>query len=146
MAHYNFEKDLADGQQAEAEVMLLLAGYFKVPESDISRNNTSAFDLSINSLQLTFEVKNDLMAAKTGNVAVEYESRGRASGLAISQALYWVYKFSNKYYLLHSNRLKQELFDNKNYFRLATGGDAGSNTKMFLIKVPEFISWGTAIN
>lgn len=145
MAHYNFEKDLADGKLAEQEVKLLLAAYFKVPVDDVKDNNTKEYDLRIASQNLFFEVKNDLMANKTGNVAVEYESRGKPSGLAVSTAGHWVYKFSRMYYLFTLQKLKEELFEKKNYHKKVSGGDPGSNTKLFLIKVTEFINWGTRL-
>ncbi|MEY4926954.1 MAG: hypothetical protein RI894_1390 [Bacteroidota bacterium] len=31
---------------------------------------------------------------------------------------------------------------NKNYFRSVTGGDVGSYTKMYLIKIDTFKTWG----
>jgi hypothetical protein len=44
----------------------------------------------------TIEVKCDRIAIKTGNVYIEYESRGKPSGIATSQADYWVYKFDEE--------------------------------------------------
>ncbi len=146
MAHYNFEKDLADGHKAEEEARVLIAQLFEVPLTDITANTTKDYDFRIISSQLCFEVKNDLMAHITGNLAIEYESRGKASGISTSKAHYWIYKFSNHYYLVKSELLKKELFENKNYFKTVTGGDAGSNTKMFLVKVAVFISWATKLN
>ena len=146
MAHYNFEKDLADGHKAEDEAKVLIAQFFEVPITDITTNATKEYDFKINCSQLCFEVKNDLMAHITGNLAIEYESRGKASGITTSKAHYWIYKFSNQYYLLKSELLKKELFENKNYFKTVTGGDTGSNTKMFLVKVAEFIKWATKLN
>ncbi len=146
MAHYNFEKDLADGLKAEEEARALIAVFFAVPIADITANTNKDFDFKINSSQLCFEVKNDLMAFKTGNIAIEYESRGKASGITTTKAQYWIYKFNNQYYLVKSDLLKKELLENKNYFRMVTGGDPGSNTKMFLIKVTEFIKWSAKLN
>ena len=42
------------------------------------------------------EVKSDRITAKTGNIYIEYESRGKPSGIATSQADYWVYKFDEQ--------------------------------------------------
>ena len=39
----------------------------------------------------TIEVKRDFLAHKTGNVFVEYESRGRPSGISTTQAQYWAF-------------------------------------------------------
>jgi hypothetical protein len=46
------------------------------------------------------------------------------------------------YYLIDPIRLKAELFEYKNYTREVTGGDAGSNTSMYLVKVSTFKTWG----
>jgi hypothetical protein len=142
MAHYDFNKDLKDGLDAENEVKELLKVRFNVTDSDIQSSTSKGYDIKIISLGLTFEVKNDLMAEKTGNIAVEYESRGKASGLSTTTANFWVYKFSGIYYILETARLRTELFTNKNYWKDVTGGDFGSNTKMYLVKVPTFASWG----
>jgi hypothetical protein len=143
MAHYNFDKDLEDGLKAEDEVKELLKKHFNVQEPDIEKSAIKDYDIKIVSKNLTFEVKNDLMAEKTGNVAVEYESRKKATGISVTKADYWVYKFAGVFYMIETNRLKKELLENKNYWRSGVnGGDLGSNTMMFLVKVNEFKTWG----
>ena len=42
------------------------------------------------------EVKTDLKAHQTGNVFVEYSSRGKKSGIATTEADYWCFIVSNK--------------------------------------------------
>lgn len=37
------------------------------------------------------EVKTDYLAHKTGNIAIEYESRGNPSGIATTEADYYIY-------------------------------------------------------
>ena len=39
------------------------------------------------------EVKRDSWVAKSGNIAIEYESRGKPSGIATTEADYWVIIF-----------------------------------------------------
>jgi hypothetical protein len=142
MAHYQFNKDLEDGHRAEEEVLEKLATYFKVKKEDIERCHNKDFDLNIAKLGLTFEVKNDLMAAKTGNIAIEYECRGKPTCLAISKADFWIYKFDGSLWVVPTKLLRQKLFKEKRYFRQVTGGDKGSNTRMFLVKTKAFKSWG----
>lgn len=55
------------------------------------------------------EVKCDRMTVKTGNIYIEYESRGKPSGIATSQADYWVYKFDEESAII----FKRELLKNK---------------------------------
>jgi hypothetical protein len=40
------------------------------------------------------EVKYDLQASVTGNVFVEFESRGKASGIATTEAFWWTFKIA----------------------------------------------------
>ena len=42
------------------------------------------------------EVKRDKIAAATGNLAIEYESRGKPSGISTSQAEWWCFILSGK--------------------------------------------------
>jgi len=138
MAHYNFDKDLIDGLDAENSVKSLLKKKYKVSDDDIVSSTTKEFDIKIKSLNLTFEVKNDLMAEKTGNIAIEFESRGKPSGVSTTKADYWVYKFSNMFYIIE----RTVLVNKGNYSRIVNGGDYGSNTMMYLVKVEAFKSWG----
>lgn len=146
MGHYNFDKDLKDGLQAEEEVKKLLKKHFNVGDSDIETLDTKEYDIKIVSKNLTFEVKNDLMAETTGNIAIEYKSRAKASGISVTKADYWIYKFAGVFYMIETNRLKEEVFEKKNYWRSGVnGGDRGSNTMMFLVKVDTFKSWGVQL-
>ena len=145
MAYYNFEKDLADGQAAEREVAQRLITRLGIPADDIEQSSSKGYDLKILSKGWTFEVKNDLMAERTGNVAVEFECRGKATALASTTAEFWVYKFSGSFFAFRTETLKRKLFEEKGYFREVVGGDAGSNTRMYLVKVAVFKSWGKEI-
>jgi len=145
--HYNFNKDLQDGQRAEREAIEKLQIHF--PEiSDFRQSNTKHYDIEglMDGQPITFEVKNDLMAHQTGNVAIEYECRGKASGLATTTAIFWIYKFDNTFFLFETKVLRKRLFAEKKYFRKVTGGDKGSFTKMYLVKVVEFRTWGMELD
>ena len=43
------------------------------------------------------EVKRDFWIGRTGNIAIEYESRGNPSGISTTQAEYWVIIFAKEY-------------------------------------------------
>ena len=43
------------------------------------------------------EVKRDSWVSRSGNIAIEYESRGKPSGIATTQADYWIIIFSGGY-------------------------------------------------
>lgn len=143
--HYNFKKDLVDGQAAEEEVAQRLIALLDLCADDIERCTSKGYDLKVISKNWTFEVKNDLMAHQTGNVAIEYESRGKPTALGATTADFWVYKFAGRFFAFRTATLKRKLFEEKTYFKAVTGGDAGSNTKMFLVKMEELMSWGKEI-
>lgn len=78
--------------------------------------------------ELKLEVKTDFMCKDTGNVFIEYKSRGKDSGIKISTADYWVFvlpynKTDNpKLDFIPLEKLKQ-LIKNKKY-KTVRGGDA----------------------
>lgn len=58
------------------------------------------------------EVKTDFMAQETGNVAIEFQSRGKPSGIAVTQADYYAYclpraNFQNIIIFMEINELKR---------------------------------------
>lgn len=135
MAHYNFRKDLKVGQQTEKEALEHLAKHLTYDEAEF--NNDKKYDIRVvmGEQVRTYEVKTDLMCGYTGNFALEYECRGKPSGIVTTEADYWIYKLDDGFYLISVTRLK-ELIDEAKYFRMVSGGDRGSNTKMFLFKLP----------
>ena len=46
--------------------------------------------------RLDYELKTDRLAHKTGNVYVEYESRGKDSGIKTSKSNLWIFKIVDK--------------------------------------------------
>jgi hypothetical protein len=52
------------------------------------------------------EVKYDIMAEHTGNVFVEFESRGNPSGIAKTQADFWVIKVAKSFITFKVDDLK----------------------------------------
>ena len=55
------------------------------------------------------EVKYDRMAHHTGNIFVEYESRGKFSGIATTKANYWIFVIDKKDYsiIVKTEKLKE---------------------------------------
>lgn len=52
------------------------------------------------------EVKRDRVAHKTGNIFIEYESRGKPSGIATSKSDYYAYYVNEVCILIETHRLK----------------------------------------
>jgi len=83
------------------------------------------------------EVKTDFIAQRTGNVFVEYESRGKPSGIAKSQADYWCFVLSNhQIVLITSEKLKE--IARKHLGKSVLGGD-NNTSKGVLVPVKELL-------
>ena len=88
------------------------------------------------------EVKNDRLIHKTGNLFIEYESRNKPSGLAITTAEYWIYRLSelDSAIIFPTKALKQVCrvyYKEKLY--LKNGGDNNSS-KGFLIPLTKLLN------
>lgn len=80
-------------------------------------NSDFRYDLKVGQVaekQLAFllgckiEVKNDRLANATGNIFIEYESRGEKSGIATSEAEYYcIVIHSTRFIIIHKEELKQ---------------------------------------
>lgn len=88
----------------------------------------------------TIEVKTDLLARRTGNVFIEYEYKGKKSGLARSQADWWAFVLSDDIiHIISSGALKTKC---RQYFgtqRDVVGGDR-NKSKGILLPIKELIA------
>lgn len=80
------------------------------------------------------EVKNDRIIHKTGNIFIEYESRGKPSGLSTTTANYWIYRMNELdiAFIIPTDKLKmicREYLKEKKYIK--NGGD--NNTSLGLL-------------
>ena len=142
MANYKFHKDLAVAKKTEQNIADILTerGYEVVGFNDDKR-----YDLEIlnEGKRVLAEVKEDFKCRETGNVALEYECRGKPSGIMATKAAVFIYKIwmSESDYELHIipvRKLKQQISE-REYVRKVVGGDWGSNTKMYLFRHRDFI-------
>ena len=109
-----FEKDLAYGKKHEKMVMKSLEKY---------------------------ELKTDRMAHKTGNVYVEFQSRGKDSGIRTSKSNTWIFKIvsakDTHLFSVHIplSRLKKLVSNN---YRVMPGGD-NLTSKGYLVPIGDLI-------
>lgn len=120
----DFDLSLKAGQIAEEEIRELLTNHCLDPS------------------RVTIEVKRDELLHRTGNVFVEYSSRGQMSGLVTSKADWWVIMsawHNDKIGLLvESTFLKERL----RVLRLAgrlllTNGGDYNTSRGYLVKIEE---------
>lgn len=134
---YNFKKDLITGEEGEEEVRCFLEknGYKFIGNC---KNNKFDLLMEFNRTPVTFEIKTDSFR-DTGNIAIEIESRGKLSGISITEADYFVtlFKFNNELWSIKTEDLKKLISENDFYLK-ESGGDKGSNTKFYLIKKSKF--------
>ena len=78
------------------------------------------------------EVKTDLQAHKTGNIFIEYHSRGKPSGLATSEAKYYCIAIQEILIILPAKKLKKLCRKYLNTNRDKKGGDSNSSKGILL--------------
>ena len=121
MANYKFDLDIIDGEEGEALVREILQGEGKI------------------------EVKRDFIVSNTGNVAVEYHSRGNPSGIAVTEADWWAFVLDGERYksevviLVRTARLKQLCRPYLGTKKDVPGGD-DNTSRMILLNVAELVS------
>jgi len=78
------------------------------------------------------EVKYDLKALSTNNVYVEYQSRGKPSGLSTTKAHYYCFAFGNTFHLISVPSLKEKCRKHLNTDRDKKGGDSNTSKGILL--------------
>ena len=79
------------------------------------------------------EVKRDFKCYETGNLFVEYESRGKRSGISTTEAKWWVYWFSKtRSILIETKELKQLCRKYIGTNRDILGGDSNTSKGILL--------------
>ena len=85
------------------------------------------------------EVKRDRKARLTGNVFVEFESRGKPSGISTSEADYWCFVVEETFILLTAERRKEIVEPLKGTNKERSGGD--NNTSLgVLIRIADLVN------
>jgi hypothetical protein len=91
----------ARGDRAELAIAAWFRGRGFEPYKTLG---PAAFDLL---LQCPVEVKNDIKAAKTGNVAIETHHRGQPSGILTSRATYWAIVVGAEAFIVETEKLRE---------------------------------------
>ena len=106
-------------------------------------NTTKTYDLwaDINGSGYTFECKYDIMADKTGNIAIEYlnSKTNKPSGLMATEAYFWVIIFkSGEIWITKTDCLKDFVNKNSPDRNLDKAGDG--NASIFLYKKEKILT------
>ena len=106
---------------------------------DLKVGQTKEYELGLIFNSKKIEVKYDLQALKTGNVFVEYFSRGKKSGISITEADYYCFAFGKIFILVETLELKIKCRKYLNTKRDIKGGDSNTS-KGILLPIKELIT------
>ena len=143
MANYNFTEDIKVGELGEQVVVDDLK-HFGI--NYIHDNKDYKYDILMekDGKEMTYEVKTDVFCTKyfntdTGNMFIEFHSRGKDSGITVTEAEWFVmyYKYLKEIWYIKTENLKQLIADN-DFFISEYSGDQGSNTKGYLLPRRDF--------
>ena len=127
-----------EGEEKVAEYLITKGSKF------IDSNKDNRYDIKMltNDKEITYEVKTDVKCAPlfdTGNIFIEFESRGKASGVSVTQADWFVtyFLYFEELWFIKSKDLKY-LVKTYDFPKFYNAGDIGSNTHGYLIKRKDF--------
>ena len=139
---HKFNADLKFGQKYEKILIdliphdsyVLTCGYCK--EYD--------FKLIIDNVEVKYEVKADRRSINTGNMVIEYECSGKASGIATTEAKYYAYFVVRPLdqwdlYIIPTDDLKT-MINNREFKRTIKGGD-GMRSRMYIFGLNQVQKW-----
>lgn len=157
MGNYNFSLDLPVGELGEKVLETYFVDTYKAKFVAKSEGSELKFwDIKFNfpsTGDVTYEVKTDVyvvpprrlpnglyaMGNDTGNIFIEFESRGKNTGINVTKADWWTYIFYylNEIWFIKVEDLKQ-LIEENDFKQTTQSGDEGSNTRGYLIPREQF--------
>lgn len=131
-------KDLKIGKEGEELVKQTLEELGFECWLNEDKNELLYYDLEIKHplLDAKLEIKNDLYATKSGNIAIEYYNckSKKSSGISATKADYWVHIIDGNPVICSVNSLKEFIFNTKPYKNILAGGDNNANMYLYRIK------------
>jgi hypothetical protein len=138
----NFFKDLKLGNRYENELASYLTPFYK--NINVIKEKCNFYDIicyTENDIEESYEVKSDRLSIKTGNLAIEYKSRNKNSGILTTKAnfyAYYIIKNETEYdlYIIPTEEIRNKI-NSKEYKRTIKGGDNWSS-EMYLFDLTLF--------
>jgi len=121
--------------------------YYDIPEGEIGEDIVRAL---LSGKAGAVEVKRDTIVSDSGNIAVEFECRGRPSGIRVTKAMWWAYLLSGENYqdevaiMVLTERLRaicEWLIKRGEWI---PGGD-DNQSKMVLLHLGRLLLWNPAL-
>ena len=132
LSNYNFKKDKLLGDKAEDTILQILheSGF---PNAYRVNGKEARWDIIIPEINKKLEIKNDVKAEKTGNLAIEiYKKNGNPSGIMISESDFWIIFAAKEIFMLDRVELKN--YTSNGTHKITWGGDNFA-TQMALISI-----------
>lgn len=119
-------------------------------DSVVPKGRASKFDIDLSygkerehrfaeMMHSSIEVKSDRQARKTGNIYVEYESRGKPGGIEKTDAKYWAQEVDEDVFVVMTTDRMRTLVKNRlDKYGTTLGGD-GKTSKGVLLRVTELV-------
>lgn len=140
-------KSMRIGDEAEREVIDFLStlGCIAIKNEDKDTRiehdihafkNPSPYDSCVTPPVVKFEVKNDVMAEKTGNIALEYynSKSNKPSGITATRADWWVHKIAGELWIIRVSELINFTKNEKPVRMISGGGDDNADLMLYRIE------------
>lgn len=145
-------KSMRIGAVAEDLLIELLNTFGHVAEKNGDKSKRYEFDVSstINGRKFLFEVKYDVMASRTGNIAIEFwnSKSNTPSGLSATKSDFWIQVLEEPHgrvvYITTVNNLKEFTKLEKPLKTIIAGGD--KNSSMYIYEKERILTCFTEIS
>lgn len=140
---YKFKKDVVYGENGENDVISYMESLgMKFLGKSVGLASYDAV-MQYNGKIFTYEIKTDIYPIDTGRMIIEFESRGKPSGISVTKADYFCYYYKNlgEVWNIKTSSLRaivETFYDRVKI--LNNIGDVGSNTRGFAIERNNFVS------
>lgn len=138
-----FTQDLSIGQLAERAFVTTMANY-STKLTDFEYNTSADLEglkkydvkFKVNGKEATAEVKHDLKASQTGNLAIEYMNhKGDKTGILATESYFYVFLVGEVFYIFKTVELKKLAFNSTKKWKYVTS--SSGNAELILIPLSE---------
>ncbi len=143
---HDWKKDLPTGEAFEVEMQMILRKFgYRIVEDGRKDNKYDFSYTTLSGTKLKAECKFDERSATSGNVAIEYEGSGKASGIHATEADYYFIKLFDEKWVVYQFPVNvlRFLIQSHLYKANTRGGDC--NNKMYLFDVATIKKYGAMI-
>ena len=130
----NIKEDFAKGKEGEDLVKRLLAKSGIESSANKTRKNLSYYDMSsdLGDKSFTVEVKNDLYAEKSGNIAIEIYNpiAKKKSGISITKSDLWAHIALGEVWIAKTEAIKDYIRNNEGR-KITYAGDGNATILLY---------------